>query len=131
MVLQHRIARPVTHLERSRRMYCEGLGWAVLGGFEDHGGFDGVMVGPPEAAFHFELTHCRTPPVAPSPTPEDLVVVYVPLPDEWRARCGALVAAGFREVAAFNPFWSRAGRTFADADGYRVVICSEPWQERP
>lgn len=127
MVLQHRIARPVSDLERSRRMYCDGLEWALLGRFEDHDGFDGVMVGPPGAAFHLEFTYCRTHPVAPSPTPEDLLVVYVPVPGEWRARCTALLAAGFGEVEAFNPYWRRAGRTFADRDGYRLVVSHQAW----
>ena len=127
----HRIARPVRDIARARRAYCEGLGWVVLGAFEDHEGFDGVMVGAPGASFHFEFTRCRAHPVAPAPTPEDLLVVYVPLPDEWRARCGSLVAAGFREVGPFNPYWASRGRTFEDADGYRVVVSSEAWAPRP
>ena len=127
MQCHHRIARPVSDLARSCRMYREGLGWVALGGFEDHDGFDGVMLGPEGAGFHFELTHCRTHPVRPAPTPEDLLVVYVPRDEEWQSRCEALAAAGFREVASFNPYWQRAGRTFEDADGYRTVICRQPW----
>jgi hypothetical protein len=30
-------------------------------------------------------------------------------------------------VASFNPYWDRHGRTFADADGYRVVIQNQAW----
>ena len=41
---QHlRIARPVTDLAQSVRMYCDGLGWKVLAEFADQDGFDGAM----------------------------------------------------------------------------------------
>ena len=63
-----RIARPVSDLARSVDMYCRGLGCIVLGSFEDHDGFDGVMVGAPGSQYHFEFTHCRAHPVRPTPT---------------------------------------------------------------
>ena len=122
-----RIARPVTDPERTARMYCEGLALRVLGSFENHAGFDGIMVGAPDAAFHFEFTRCRDHPVAPSPTPEDLVVAYLPDESEWRRACDRLTDAGFEVVASFNPYWDERGRTFADPDGYRVVLECAKW----
>ena len=117
-----RIARPVSDLRRAEEVYRKGLGLEVLDRFEGHDGFDGVMLGAPGGGFHFEFTRCRSHPVAPSPTPEDLAVFYVPRRDEWRRACANLWAAGFRPVASFNPYWERRGRTFEDADGYRVVL---------
>ena len=38
-----RIARPVSDLARAREMYRRGLGLRVLGSFQDHEGFDGVL----------------------------------------------------------------------------------------
>ena len=73
-----RFARPVSNLDRSVEMYCAGLGLIALGSFKEHGGFDGTMVGEPGAEMHFEFVVCRAHPVAPAPTPEDLVVFYVP-----------------------------------------------------
>ena len=108
-------------------MYCHGLGLRVVGSFEDHEGFDGVMLGLPDSGYHFEFTHCRTHPVKPAPTPEDLVVFYVPRQTEWRAMCDRAVAAGFKPVASFNRYWEARGRTFEDADGYRVVLQCDEW----
>lgn len=122
-----RIARPVSDLARSTEMYCRGLGYAVLASFEDHAGFDGVMLGPSAGPYHFEFTLCRAHPVAPAPTPEDLVVVYVPDADTWCAACERMAAAGFRPVASFNPYWDIRGRTFEDHDGYRVVLQQGAW----
>jgi hypothetical protein len=33
-----------------------------------------------------------------------------------------MTEAGFRQVASFNPYWDRRGRTYEDHDGYRVVL---------
>ena len=123
-----RIARPVSSLERSVAMYRQGLGLRELGRFADHDGFDGVMLGDPALPYHFEFTHCRAHPVAPTPTAEDLVVFYVPDPAQWRRRCAAMLAAGFREVAPFNAYWQQRGRTFEDSDRYRVVLEQAEWR---
>lgn len=122
-----RIARPARDLIRSEAMYRAGLGLARLGHFEDHDGFDGVMLGVPGGTYHLEFTHCRSHPIEPTPTPEDLLVVYVPERDEWEGRCAAMTAAGFEKVPSLNPYWERQGRTFADPDGYRVVIQCARW----
>ncbi len=126
-----RIARPVSDLERTVAMYKAGLGLAELGRFADHDGFDGVMLGYREAGYHFEFTCCRTHPVQPTPTPEDLFVFYVPDAGEWERTCAAMLGAGFRQVRSFNPYWERLGRTYEDADGYRVVVQQAAWSNGP
>jgi catechol 2,3-dioxygenase-like lactoylglutathione lyase family enzyme len=122
-----RVARPVSDLEVSAEMYRRGLGLQELGRFEDHDGFDGRMLGTPGAAFHFEFTRSHAHPVRPAPTAEDLLVFYVPDGGAWRDRCAAMLAAGFKAVPSFNPYWERSGRTFEDRDGYRVVIERDDW----
>ncbi len=122
-----RIARPVSDLARSVAQYTQGLGLAQLGSFKDHAGFDGTMLGTPGAGFHWEFTVCKSHPVVPAPTPEDLLVFYVPEPEAWQARCSAMLAAGFVEVPPFNPYWAQSGRSFEDPDGYRVVIQCAAW----
>jgi len=111
-------------------MYRAGLGLDELGRFENHEGFDGVMLGHPALPYHFEFTYCRAHPVAPTPTAEDLVVFYLPDPGEWQRRCAAMLAAEFREVPPFNPYWKLRGRTFEDDDGYRVVLEHSEWAAR-
>ncbi|HET7766068.1 MAG TPA: VOC family protein [Burkholderiales bacterium] len=127
MTPQLRIARPVSDLAKASDRYRRGLGLSILGGFEDHDGFDGVILGIPGASYHFELTRCRAHPVAPAPTAEDLAVLYLPAPDEWKAACARMLAAGFRRVASFNPYWETRGRTYEDADGYRIVLEHAEW----
>ena len=85
-----RIARPVSDLRRSVDMYCRGLGLRVVDSFEDHEGFDGVMLGFEGAGYHFEFTYCRAHPVAPAPTAEDLVVLYIPDAGQWQRLCAGI-----------------------------------------
>lgn len=125
--LHLRIARPVANLAYSTRLYMEGLGLVELGRFEDHAGFDGVMLGQPGAGHHLEFTHARHHPVAPAPTPEDLLVLYVPDATDFALRCQRLLDAGFAPVASFNPYWDQRGRSFQDPDGYRVVLQNAAW----
>src|SRR5262245_38997118 len=122
-----RIARPVSNLSRTEEMYCRGLGLELLDRFENHQGFDGVMLGSPKAAYHFEFTVCRTHPVVPAPTHEDLAVFYLPDVAVWGHACADVIVAGFTAVASFNPYWDMRGRTFEDHDGYRVVLQNDAW----
>lgn len=85
------------------------------------------MLGVPGASYHLEFTRCRTHPVTPSPTTEDLVVLYIPAEAEWNARCASMSAAGFKQVPSFNPYWDINGRTYEDSDGYRIVLQQAAW----
>jgi len=127
MLYHLRVARPVGDLARTKEMYCRGLRLRVVGSFEDHDGFDGVMLGVAGGTYHFEFTQSRKHPISPTPTVEDLVVFYIPSESEWEAACAGMLAAGFKAVAAFNPYWEVQGRTFEDCDGYRVVLQRAEW----
>ncbi len=108
-------------------MYCQGLALTVISRFEDHAGFSGVMVGVPDSGYHFEFTYRLAGPVKPTPTPEDLVVLYLPDSSEWNRACRQMLIAGFNRVVAFNPYWDNQGQTFEDHDGYRVVLQNAVW----
>ncbi|MGC4803924.1 VOC family protein [Micromonospora sp. DT233] len=122
-----RIARPSLDLAAAERFWTDGLGLRVLyrataGGPGEH---DLVMLGWPDASWHLELVGGAGLTVTPTPTAEDLLVLYLdgPLPDETVTR---LVRAGGTRVAA-GPYWDRWGMTFADPDGYRLVLSTRAW----
>lgn len=50
-----RVARPTDRLEQVVHFYTEGLGLQILDHFENHEGFDGVMVGIPGESYHLNL----------------------------------------------------------------------------
>ena len=117
-----RVARPTDHLEEVVRFYTDGLGLSRLDSFENHQGFDGVMVGVPGAICHLEFTRKRGHEAGPAPTEDNLLVFYLPDP---AARVQRMRAHGFHPVPAHNPWWTAHGETFEDADGYRVVLAGE------
>jgi len=123
-----RIARPVSDLGRAADMYCRGLGLQVLERFDNHAGFDGVIIGTARGDYHFEFTYCRNHAVRPTPTVEDLIVFYLPAAGEWQTACARMLAAGFEQVVPFNPYWAIRGRTFKDGDGYRIVLECDEWR---
>ncbi|MEU9146236.1 VOC family protein [Streptomyces sp. NPDC048349] len=124
-----RIARPSLDLAATERFYVDGLGLDVQWrstGQRAAGEHDLLMVGPAGGGWHFELTRDDENPVAPSPTVDDLFVVYLgEAPDE--ALVQRLVEHGGTRVAAHNPYWDEWGVTIADPDGYRLVLCSRTW----
>ena len=117
-----RIARPTDRLDEIAAMYQAGLGLDVLGRFDDHAGYDGIMRGRPGAEWHLEFTRRRGHAAGGAPSDEHLLVLYVPDPGDC-ARLGVtMAAAGFRPIPSANPYWDQHGRTFEDIDGYRVVL---------
>jgi hypothetical protein len=117
-----RVARPTDHLEEVVRFYTEGVGLPRLAEFRDHEGFDGVIVGVPDAPYHLEVTRKRGHVAGRAVTEDNLLVFYLPERQQWLEALDRMKAAGYEPVPSFNPFWDRAGRTFEDADGYRVVL---------
>jgi len=121
-----RIGRPTNNLEEITKMYVEGLGFEVIGGFDGHSGFNGRMVGHPKHHYHLEFTTHVTEPAGRAPSQENLLVFYLPDADEYKAAIQRMSGSGFKKVKSFNPFWDGGAETFEDLDGYRVVICSDP-----
>jgi catechol 2,3-dioxygenase-like lactoylglutathione lyase family enzyme len=124
-----RVARPTSALARSRDFYERVLGLSVLWSFEDHDGFDGVILGLPDERAQLELTSPRER-LVPTPTVEDVLVLYLSDSHEVVDLADRLRAAGHHEVPSddptLNPYWPRAGaRVFVDPDGYRLVLAAD------
>jgi catechol 2,3-dioxygenase-like lactoylglutathione lyase family enzyme len=121
-VVQVRVARPTDRLEEVVRFYRDGLGLRVLGSFENHAGYDGVMLGLPGARYHLEFTRRAGGSPCPAPTKDNLLVLY--LEDRAAVLRGVerLRALGCEPVEPENPYWAAKGFTFEDPDGWRVVL---------
>lgn len=112
----------------AERFWIERLGLEVLwrSDHEDGGEHDLLMVGWPSAGCHLELVDDREGRSPPSPTEEDLLVLYLggPLDEVVEQR---LITAGGTRVAARNPYWDHWGVTIKDPDGYRLVLSHRTW----
>lgn len=125
-----RVARATSHLEEMLTFYRDGLGFALVGEFRDHQGFDGVMLGHPGAAYHLEFTNERGAPAVRAPDAESLLVFYLPDAAAWEAAAARFEALGHAPVRSHNPYWDVKGKTYEDADGYRVVLYQGAWENR-
>lgn len=126
-----RVARPTDHLSVITRMYIDGLGFVLLSQFADHDGIDGAIIGHPQHNYHLEFTqhagsHADSY-ACEAPSQDHLLVFYLPDEAEWQHACENMQQAGFLPVRSANPFWDVAGKTFVDADGYRVVLQNRAW----
>jgi catechol 2,3-dioxygenase-like lactoylglutathione lyase family enzyme len=127
-----RIARPTNDLSALLPFYQQGLGFEIIDSFEDHEGFDGLMLGHPHEPYHLEFTRQCGHRVECAPTQEHLLVFYLPDLDAWKSAVQRVRDNGFEPVPAFNPFWDVHGKTFEDPDGYRVVVQNAGWtNEKP
>lgn len=119
-----RIARPTNDIENLLPFYRDALGFEVLGSFTDHEGFDGIMLGlgGPSSGYHLEFTLKRGHAVPRCPTEDNLLIFYLPDEKSYGEALARMEGAGCQSVPSFNPYWDRTGKTFEDADGYRVVL---------
>src|SRR5215470_11334654 len=109
-----RVARPTDNLTSVVQFYRDGLGFDVLYEFNDHEGFDGVMLGHKGAAYHLEFTHKRGHKAGRAPTEDNLLVFYLPDEVEWQQAVHRIENFGCKRVKAFNLFWDKQGKTFED-----------------
>lgn len=122
-----RIARPTDQLDKVIKFYTDGLGFQILYRFENHDGFDGVMIGTPGELYHFEFTHHRGHFVGRAPTQDNLIVFYLPNQPEWQSAVDRMKEIGYEPVKSYNPYWDVIGVTFEDPDGYRIVLQNATW----
>lgn len=121
-VAQVRVARPTARLDELVRFYRDGLGLEVIGSFEGHAGYNGVMLGLPGREYHLEFTSHDEGSPCPAPTKDNLLVLYIPDREAINQLTAHLNALGHFAVPPENPYWEQHGATFEDPDGWRVVL---------
>lgn len=124
-----RIARPTRSITALLPFYTTGLGFEVIGSFQQHAGFNGVMLGHPNLPYHLEFTEQGGHDPGRSPTQENLLVFYLPEAHDWTTAVQKMENLGPGSVASYNPYWDAGGqgKTFEDPDGYRVVLWNGSW----
>lgn len=110
-----RVARPTNDLAPLIRFYGDGLGFKVIGHFENHAGFDGVMLGHPNVSYHLEFTKEQGKVAGGAPSAEHLLVLNLSEKAEFDLAVERMDQAGFAAVASYNPCWDQVGRTFQDS----------------
>ncbi|GAB2829809.1 VOC family protein [Ferruginibacter profundus] len=119
---QFRIARPTDRLKEVVRFYHDALELPIIGSFENHAGYDGVMFGLPGVQYHLEFTQYKNPSPCPAPTKDNLLVLYFETTLLYNEAIVKLISLGYAPVAPENPYWLNKSETFEDPDGWRIVL---------
>lgn len=126
-VVQVRVARPTDKLEEVIAFYRDCLGLRELYRFSGHAGFDGIMLGLPDANYHLEFTTHVDGSPCPAPSADNLLVLYFAGEAAMYEVVQRLGEAGHEPVESENPYWAEnAGMTFEDPDGWRLVLMPRP-----
>ncbi|SDK36816.1 VOC family protein [Sediminibacillus albus] len=119
---QIRVARPTDKFDEVITFYEKGLGLEILTTFSGHRGYEGVVFGLPDAPYHLEFTRHVDGSPCPAPTKDNLLVFYIPNPDELEKVAGRLHHMGYGVVEPENQYWKEKGKTIEDPDGWRIVL---------
>ena len=123
-----RVARPSRGLEAAAAFYRDAVGLPVLGSFDDHDGFSGLILGIPDASRQLELV--AAPDSAPAPTTEDQLVLYLGSSERVDDTAAQIRAAGHEPQVSPNPYWANVGAAcFVDPDGYWLVLSPQSWTD--
>ncbi len=93
-----RVARPTDDLDAVVRFYRDGLGFEIIGSFTNHDGFDGVMLGHAGVGYHPEFTRKAGHAAGKAPTPDNLLVFYLPDAGVWAEAVQRMEAAADHAV---------------------------------
>jgi hypothetical protein len=116
-----RFARHTNNLEQLKSFYIDILGLELLGGFENHNGYDGVFIGKPNENWYLEFTKSDEI-VTFNFGEEDILVFYPNTKLEFELIQDKLKTNKMEFIKAKNSYWNENGKMILDPDGYRVVI---------
>lgn len=74
--MKFRYARHTSDLEKLETFYTEILDFDILGGFENHDGYDGLFLGKKDTDWHLEFT--KSDELANQIFDEDDILVFYP-----------------------------------------------------
>lgn len=116
-----RFARHTNNLDHIKFFYIDILGFNLIGGFENHNGYDGVFIGKTDENWHLEFTKTNEI-VTFNFGDDDFLVFYPNSKREYKSIYDKLVFHKIKLVKTKNPYWNDNGIIVLDPDGFRIVI---------
>ncbi len=119
--MEFRFARHTNDLEQLISFYIKILGMEILGGFQNHNGYDGVFIGKTNENWHLEFTKSEEI-IDFNFGDEDILVFYPKTRLEYDSILEKINKYSIKIIKAKNPYWNENGKMLLDPDGYRIVI---------
>lgn len=119
--MKFRHARHTNNLEKIKFFYINILGFELLGGFQNHNGYDGIFIGKSKQDWHLEFTTSDEI-VNFNFGEEDYLVFYPDNRAEYDQLKHQLIENSIIFIPSKNPFWNENGMIVKDPDGCSIVI---------
>lgn len=116
-----RVARHTEQLEEMARFYTEVLGLEVLGNFQNHAGYGGIMLGHKNRGWHLEFTQSDRS-ARHNSDADDLLVFYPTTLDEYHKILERIQRHKIKQITPENPYWIDNGIVIADPDRFKIVL---------
>lgn len=116
-----RFARHTNNLEQIKSFYIDILGFELLGGFENHNGYDGIFIGRANENWHLEFTKSEEI-VHFNFNDDDIIVFYPKNKIDFDLIMNKIQSQNIDFIKAKNPYWNENGKMILDPDGYKIVI---------
>lgn len=116
-----RFARHTNNLEQIKFFYIDILGFELLGGFENHNGYDGIFIGRANENWHLEFTKSEEI-VHFNFNDDDIIVFYPKNKIDFDLIMNKIQSQNIDFIKAKNPYWNENGKMILDPDGYKIVI---------
>ncbi len=116
-----RFARHTNNLEQIKSFYIDVLGFELLGGFENHNGYDGLFIGKSNENWHLEFTKSDEI-ISFNFGEEDILVFYPNNIEAFDLIINNIQSQKMEFIEAKNPFWTNNGKLILDPDGYKIII---------
>jgi hypothetical protein len=116
-----RFARHTNNLEQIKSFYIDFLGFQLLGGFENHNGYDGIFIGRANENWHLEFTKSEEI-VHFNFNDDDIIVFYPKNKIDFDLIMNKIQSQNIDFIKAKNPYWNENGKMILDPDGYKIVI---------
>ena len=116
-----RFARHTNDLEQIKSFYIDVLGFQLLGGFENHNGYDGIFIGKSSENWHLEFTKSEEI-VHFDFNEDDVLVFYSNSKIEFDLIMNKIQSQNIDFIKAKNPYWNENGKMILDPDGYKILI---------
>ena len=116
-----RFARHTNNLEQIKSFYIDVLGFQLLGGFENHNGYDGIFIGRANENWHLEFTKSEEI-VHFNFNDDDIIVFYPKNKIDFDLIMNKIQLQNIDFIKAKNPYWNENGKMILDPDGYKIVI---------
>ena len=122
--MHFRYARHTNDIRLLEDFYAKVLNLDILGGFQDHDGYNGVFLGPKGGSWHLEFTESPDAPVHTFDE-EDNLVFYPESQTEFDQIIERIQEENILRAKPKNTYWETHGVMILDPDGFRVVISSD------